>query len=130
MAVGTSMIRQSYFWRVFNVCPSCATVAMRRAPYVALLWSVTRSRSKPVDNYLLRPADARWFVVIHNFSDILINSIHLKFRYSEKATKIWPIFHFFLTLKVKDGTHVWWPSQNTSLKMTSFPKDFFSLVDI
>ena len=51
-----SVIHQSYFWRVFYVCPSCATVAMRRAPYVALLWSVTRSRSKPADNYLPRPA--------------------------------------------------------------------------
>ena len=91
MAAGTSVIRQSYFWRVFYVCPSCATVAMRRAPYVALLWSVTRSGSKPADNYLLRPADARWLIVSRNFSDILINLIHLKFRYFEKATKIWHI---------------------------------------
>ena len=39
----------------------------------------------------------------------------LKFRYSEKATKIWSIFHFFLRYLLASNfilVKIWWPSQN------------------
>ena len=37
---------------------------------------------------------------------------YLKFRNSEKATQIWVIFHFVLTLLSRGWIHILWPSYN------------------